>query len=316
MRAPADPTPTQRAALIRLSRTARTLATPSIKPVLAAISEWLVIAACIVATFVSDHPAVWIGAALLIGCRQHGLMVLMHEAVHGGFHRDRRWNDRLADLLCGWPLFTSTDGYRTSHLAHHRLLNQPDDPDRIMREGRSPFVFPKSPGSLAADLLFVLFGGGVLSFVESNRRMASVSRSVVSVSESGLARVARLCIALGPPILALATGQLHRWLLLWALPILTVLPLLCRFRVLGEHFGMASTTVFDASRDWSGGGLFDWLVVPWGIRLHRTHHLFPAVPYHRLDEMRQILEADPELGPHCGLSGVGDLLGDLTGRPR
>lgn len=183
-----------------------------------------------------------------------------------------------------------------------------------MREGRSCFAFPRSPWRLAADLLFVGLGGGVLAFVVSNRRMKQASRSVVSIAESGRLRILRLAFAVGPPVLALATGQLHRWVLLWLLPILTVLPLLCRVRVLGEHFGLRSETLFDASRDWSGGGLLDWLVVPWGVRLHRTHHLFPAVPFHRRERMRRAIEADPVVGPRCRLASVGDLLADLTRR--
>lgn len=314
LRVPDAPTPEQREALIRLSRTARTLSAPAWTPVFAALSEWAVIAGCVLVTFWSAHPVVWFGAGVLIGCRQHGLMILMHEAVHGGFHRNRWWNDRLADVLCGWPIFTSTDAYRTSHLVHHRLLNAPDDPDCIMRKGRSPFQFPKSRWRLAADLAFVALGGGIVSFIESNRRMKRASRSVVAIPESGWMRAARLTVAFGPPLVALALGQFHRWVLLWAMPILTVLAVLCRFRVLGEHFGLPSKTVFDASRDWSGGWLFDWLVVPWGIRLHRTHHLFPAVPYHRLDAMRRAVEADPVVGPHCRLDGVTELLADLTER--
>jgi hypothetical protein len=69
--APQEPTAAQREALIRLSRTARALATPSSRPVWAALSEWVVIGVAVGLTFIRAHPAVWIGAAFLIGCRQH-----------------------------------------------------------------------------------------------------------------------------------------------------------------------------------------------------------------------------------------------------
>jgi fatty acid desaturase len=69
-------------------------------------------------------------AVVLVGAGQHQLSGLAHEAVHHILFRNRYFNDLVADLLCMFPLFSSTHHYRLQHLAHHQFVNDPvRDPD-------------------------------------------------------------------------------------------------------------------------------------------------------------------------------------------
>ena len=75
------------------------------------------------------NPLTFIAAVILIGSRQLGLAILMHDAAHGVLVNSRWLNDPLSQWLCAWPVFTDTIPYRHYHLVHHRTTQQPDDPD-------------------------------------------------------------------------------------------------------------------------------------------------------------------------------------------
>ncbi len=69
-------------------------------------------------------------AILLVGAGQHQLSGLAHEGVHHILFRNRYLNDLASDLLCMFPVFSSTHHYRLQHLAHHQFVNDPlRDPD-------------------------------------------------------------------------------------------------------------------------------------------------------------------------------------------
>jgi fatty acid desaturase len=69
-------------------------------------------------------------AIILVGAGQHQLTGLAHEASHHILFKNRYWNDLASDLLCMFPLYSSTHHYRLQHIAHHQFVNDPDrDPD-------------------------------------------------------------------------------------------------------------------------------------------------------------------------------------------
>lgn len=77
-------------------------------------------------------------AIILIGAGQHQLSGLAHEGTHHILFRNKYLNDLASDLLCMFPLFSSTHHYRLQHLAHHQFVNDPErDPDisQLKRSG-------------------------------------------------------------------------------------------------------------------------------------------------------------------------------------
>jgi fatty acid desaturase len=69
-------------------------------------------------------------AIILVGAGQHQMSGLAHEAVHHILFRNRWLNDLASDLLCMFPIYSSTHHYRLQHLAHHQFVNDPvRDPD-------------------------------------------------------------------------------------------------------------------------------------------------------------------------------------------
>eukprot|EP01041_Mallomonas_annulata_P036515 gene36514-59643_t len=74
---------------------------------------WLVIltAAAMAMAFPITIPL----AVMIIGARQLGLAILMHDAAHGALHPDLKVNDWLGEHLTPGGLVA----YRTYHLGHH-----------------------------------------------------------------------------------------------------------------------------------------------------------------------------------------------------
>ncbi len=93
-----------------------------------------------------DVP-VFLLAIILVGAGQHQLTGLAHEGSHHILFRNRYWNDLASDLLCMFPVFSSTHHYRLQHLAHHQFVNDPlRDPDvsQLQTSGHwLPFPMPR-----------------------------------------------------------------------------------------------------------------------------------------------------------------------------
>lgn len=307
--------PEEARALTALAREIRALSEPDWRPaVAAALSEWTVIGLAMASTAWIVHPAWWALMGALIGTRQHGLLILMHDAVHRRMHRDPAVNDLISDVLCAWPLLISTEGYRGGHLQHHTALHTPADPDWQMRHDRIEWAWPKPLWRLVGGLLLMGMGGGIAAFLRSNGRLKQMGAPMTRQETHPGRQVARLVVTLALPVGALIAGEGPRFLVLWVVPFLTVLPVVVRLRVIAEHYGLPATSTFDTTRDWTAGKLLDWLLVPWNIRLHLTHHLFAGVPFHRLPQAHRLLRADGRLGPRCHHTpGLGALVRELTG---
>ena len=89
----------------------------------------------------------------VIGTRQLGLAILMHEAAHGGLSPERRLNDFLGHWLCAVPVGASLAAYRPYHLSHHKYAQQAEDPDLVLSA-----PFPVSPASLRRKIIRDLTG--------------------------------------------------------------------------------------------------------------------------------------------------------------
>ena len=65
---------------------------------------------------------------MIIGARQLGLAILMHDAAHNALSPHRKFNEILSDFFCAYPLLARTDAYRRYHLQHHMRTQQKTTP--------------------------------------------------------------------------------------------------------------------------------------------------------------------------------------------
>src|SRR4051794_23725932 len=96
---------------------------------LSVIVNWGIVFASMALVAVWPNPLTVIAALFLIGARQLGMAVLMHEASHRTLFRDRRVNDWVGNWLCGYPIWSDLRPYRPYHLQHHSKTGTMEDPD-------------------------------------------------------------------------------------------------------------------------------------------------------------------------------------------
>ncbi|MFO0881456.1 MAG: fatty acid desaturase [Gemmataceae bacterium] len=111
--------------------------------------------------------ALFLPAIVLIGAGQHQLSGLAHEGVHHILFKNRMLNELVSDVLCLFPLFSSTHHYRLQHLAHHQFVNDPvRDPDVSQLQTSGHWLdFPLPPGAFVRTLLKQLWLPNLARFI-------------------------------------------------------------------------------------------------------------------------------------------------------
>ncbi|MFT4564699.1 MAG: fatty acid desaturase [Gammaproteobacteria bacterium] len=252
------------------------------------VHAWVVIAlaAGFVAAF--PNPFVIIIATMVIGSRQLGLVILMHDAAHGALTKSPTLNRFLGQWLCGSPMLADVDVYRRYHLIHHTRTLRDGDPDAVLTGH-----YPISRASLRRKLLRDLVGRSGYSqrrFQIANalggKFAALGDRWSHYWSELGPATLANLVIA----VLFATSGYGWLYVVCWLLPMLTWYQVVLRIRNIAEHavvrgpddpFGVARTTYVN------------WLervfIAPYYVNYHLEHHLIMWVPCYRLQLMHRFL---------------------------
>ncbi len=226
-------------------------------------------------------------AVLVIGTRQLGLAILMHDAAHGLLHPNRWLNDKLGFWLCSSTLHE----YRPYHLQHHRYVQQAEDPDLVLSA-----PFPISRASLWRKVWRDLSGQ---TFYK--QRVAPLLQGLKTGSagaapapqQQALAAVGRRFVVgnvLGFAAFA-AAGQPLTWLLLWLLPMATWLPLVTRIRNIAEHalVPVDQPDPLRQARTTRAGWLERALIAPYWVNYHAEHHLFTQLPCWQLPRAHALL---------------------------
>ena len=223
-------------------------------------------------------------AVLIIGTRQLGLFILMHDAAHGLLHPDRRINDAVALWFCS----SSLGEYRPYHLQHHRYVQQAEDPDLGLSA-----PFPISRASLKRKLLRDLSGQTFYKQRIAPLLAASVKTSPLQRQSQELVRGWRFVIgnALGFAVFA-AAGFWWVWLLMWLLPMATWLPLVTRIRNIAEHalVGRDQADPLRQARTTQAHLVERALLAPYWVNFHLEHHLFTQVPCWKLPQAHALLQ--------------------------
>jgi fatty acid desaturase len=92
-----------------------------------------------------DIPVVGL-AVMLVGVVQHRFAGLGHEGAHYILLRKVFWNELVSDLLCMFPLFSTTAQYRLIHLGHHEYTNDWERDPELLNLGKTRAMaeFPMS----------------------------------------------------------------------------------------------------------------------------------------------------------------------------
>ena len=279
----------------------------------AIIFNWILIAATIILTLKLESIAFYFLAVIIIGARMHALAILMHDASHFRFLRNKFWNDMVTNVTIMYPIFTSIEVYRNNHLKHHRHLNTDHDPDWVAKLGNRHFTFPKTRSEFLLTLFsyFILYQGfmDALWFL---RRFGGVKQAG-KVSQNRKIIKGTFYLLLFAALTFF--GAWKAYLLLWVVPYFSTFFMYQYIRSVAEHFGdLAYEDDLSSSRTTKANFIEKFFIAPHNVGYHLEHHLYPGVPYYNLPKLHAILMANPsyEANAHVTEGYTSGLLRELS----
>jgi len=238
-------------------------------------------------------------ALFLIGSKQLGCAIIMHDASHYSIFKSRKMNDLIGNWFGAYPIIHNVGQYRPYHLQHHMATGTDDDPDINLSKG-----YPTSRRSMARKFGRDLFGmTGIkgyfgtfamhLGFLKYN-----LGNSIEKVSKGERGSILRnawqnlrgplmsnlimfaVCWAFGKPLLYL----------LWPGAMLTTYMLILRVRSMAEHSMVTDPgDPLQNTRTMSANFIERLLFAPLDVNYHLEHHLLFTVPCYNLKAMHEKL---------------------------
>ncbi|MFK7922467.1 MAG: fatty acid desaturase family protein [Bacteroidia bacterium] len=231
-------------------------------------------------------------AVIIIGARIHALAILMHDAAHFRFLKNRKWNDLITNFTCMYPIFSSIQAYRNKHLKHHQHLNTEQDPDWFAKVGRKEFSFPKSKREFLLTLLSYLFLiKGVKDAIWIIGRQKKHKQPANKSFHSRIPLLLFYGILLGGLSI---TGLWWAYLVFWLVPVFSTFFMFQYIRSVAEHFGELSYDhLLTSTRSIIAHPVERFFFAPHQVSYHLEHHLYPGVPYYNLPKLHHLLMSDP-----------------------
>jgi fatty acid desaturase len=210
------------------------------------------------------------------------LFTLEHEATHKTPFASlavNEWAGRLAGFLLVLPF----EWFRYFHLAHHRWTNI---------DGKDPELLGEKPETWRAWVWHV---SGLPYWWSEVRLMVALVRGRAEgeylpegakgriVTEARWMALGYLCVAL-----SLLWSPLALWV--WIVPVLLGQPFL-RLYLLAEHGDCPRVAnMFQNTRTTFTNRIVRFLA--WNMPYHVEHHVWPAVPFHRLPEVHGLMKEE------------------------
>ena len=239
------------------------------------------------------HLGLILGVGTLIGLGAPGWQVLLivqgvlivflftleHEATHRTPFASVPLNDAVG-RVAGFLLLLPFEWFRSFHLAHHRWTNI---------EGKDPELLGGKPETLRAWVWHV---SGLPFWGSQARLMAALVLGRADADylpESAKPRIVREARGMAVGYLGVGLSLIWSPLVLWVwlLPVLLGQPVL-RLYLLAEHGDCPRVAnMFANTRTTFTNRLVRFLA--WNMPYHVEHHVWPAVPFHRLPEVHGLM---------------------------
>jgi fatty acid desaturase len=254
------------------------------KSIFAISLNWLFIFAAIAIHIKYAHPLVYFLSWMLIATRLYAFYSLIHDAIHFLIVRNKKWNDLIAQVFLGLPIFISLKNMRAAHLAHHKHLQTDLDPE-MKHLNYDEFQFPKSKQGLIRLFLMDISG---INFVYY--QLLKAKSLLINFNPSGYnkARVMLFSFYFLIFTLAILAGFGKEIFLYWLLPYATLYQVLNRLRLATEHFNIDENFGVN-TRSVIPSFIEKWTLTPHNLGYHLDHHLYPGVPFYNLPQLHQML---------------------------
>ena len=211
------------------------------------------------------------------------LFTLEHEATHKTPFAHEGLNEWVG-RVCGLILLLPFEWFRYFHLAHHRHTNIPGkdpelDGDQRHFDTWGPFLWHVSGLPYWSAMARQLWNNAKGQFAQSY---------IPPRTHPRLQREARVMLALyGLAAFSLVWSPVLLWV--WFLPVLLGQPVL-RLYLMAEHGRCPRVAdMFDNTRTTYTNRIVRFLA--WNMPYHTEHHVWPAVPFDRLPDLNQKMQA-------------------------
>lgn len=253
---------------------------------------WALILGAIAMVALWPNPVTFLLSVAIIGSRQLGLAILMHDGAHGANAVATGTNQVLSQWFCAYPVFADTQSYRRYHLQHHAHTQQAADPDLVLS---APFPITKASYRRK-------FWRDITGRTGFAQRKAQFINALGDPAWPWRRRAAHFWAKLGPQCLVnalllaglTAAGVWWAYPLLWILPLLTWMMVITRVRNIAEHAVVPdSNDPLRNTRTTKAGFLERLFVAPYYVNYHLEHHLLAYVPCYNLPRVHEILMRGP-----------------------
>jgi fatty acid desaturase len=285
--------------------------------------NWAIVAAAMALVAVWPNPLTILLAIALIGARQLGCAILMHEAAHHTLFRNRRLNEWAGNWLCAYPIWADLRPYRRYHLQHHAKNWTKDDPDLdlatkvpVTRASMRRKVWRDLSGKVGYQRVRAILRRDLSDGFVKSRRAAAGTAAAAKTGTPGwhnLIGVAVTNAALLGILVALGHAELY---LLWVVAWFTTNSLVTRIRSIAEHNMVPDPN--DEMRN-TRTTLASWwerlLIAPNRVNFHLEHHLLMTVPLHNLPKLHRLLRERGALDGALVTRGYWDVLAQAASKP-
>ena len=246
--------------------------------------DWAMIIGTFYLMATYPNPLVILLGIFLLGARQLGFGVIVHETGHRTFFTSNKVNDFVGNWLAGYWVFSNKETYMKGHLKHHREAGTEADPD-LGNYRDYPVTHTSLRRKIIRDLTGQVGWRRIKSIFRAFRRFKSLDKQ----NQTYLLR------SLGVNVLMLAVLAAlgHSWLYLtWVAAFMTTHMLIVRIRQMAEHAAVPNNFDPDArlnTRTLYINPLERLFIAPHRVNFHLEHHMLASVPIYRLEEMHKIL---------------------------
>lgn len=247
--------------------------------------DWLVIGATFYIVGSYPNPLTILLGVMVLGARQLGLGVVVHETGHRTLFSSPRLNDFCGKWLSGYPIFSDKVSYMRVHLEHHRSAGTDKDPDLANYRN-----YPVSSDSLRRKVWRDI--SGQLGW----RRLKSIGRGLRRFPglDADTRRYLIGSCVMNVALLAVLAAFGHAWLyLLWVAAFMTSHMLVSRIRQIAEHAAVPDLFDPDPRKNTRTLYIAWWerlFIAPHGVNYHLEHHLLASVPIYRLRALHALLK--------------------------
>jgi len=269
--------------------------------------DWMIIAAVFVLVGSYPNPLTIIAGVFVLGARQLGFGVLVHECGHHILFKNPALNRFCGNWLAGYAIFSNMQAYARGHLKHHQLAGTHQDPD-LPNYQDYPIPRSRFRRKVLRDLT------GQVGY----RRIKSIVKAFASFSRLDSSNRQYLLRSLGVNLLLLTILMLFdaAWLyLLWLAAFMTTHMLVSRIRQIGEHGAVPDLYSPDPrknTRTVLASPLERLLIAPHGVSYHLEHHLNASVPIYRLEKLHKLLKKKGFYDNTHFPKGYGQMLKEVT----